>query len=77
MNQTSNQVLLYDVDPGTAIDMKHELEQAGLIMNHDFTWHYQKEWWDDFAHEAVQRRHVKFEFANPAMATYYQLKWTL
>ena len=73
MHQT---ILLYDVDVGTALDMKHELERAGLVMNQDFSWAFQQARWDNFSHEPSQPRYVKFEFVNPAMATYYQLKWT-
>ena len=68
-------ILLYNVDVGTALDMKHELERAGLIMNQDFTWYYQQARWDDFSHEPTLPKCVKFEFANEAMATFYKLKW--
>jgi len=70
-----HQIILYDVDAGTAIDMKHELEKAGLIMNHDFTWYYQQARWDGFSHEPSLPRLVKFEFAKESLATFYKLKW--
>lgn len=69
-------IIIYDVNTGNAIDMKHQLEAAGLIMNHDFTWYYQQARWDDFSHEASIPQCVKFEFANESMATFYKLKWT-
>lgn len=56
--------------------MKDQLLQAGLVMNHDFTWYYQQARWDDFSHEPTQPQCVIFEFANEAMATFYKLKWT-
>jgi len=70
-----HQILLYDIDANTAIDMKHELEKAGLIINQDFTWHYQHARWDNFSHEPSLPRLVKFEFVNESLATFYKLKW--
>ena len=70
-----HQIILYNVDAGNAIDMKHQLEAAGLIMNQDFTCYYQQARWDDFSHEPSLPKLVKFEFANEALATFYKLKW--
>lgn len=69
-------VVIYGVDTGDALDMKHQLEAAGLIMNQDFTWYYQQARWDDFSHEPTLPKCVKFEFVNPALATYYKLKFS-
>jgi len=71
-----HQIILYDVDAGNAITMKYELEKAGLVMNHDFTWYYQQARWDDFSHEPTLPRCVKFNFVNPTLATYYKLKFS-
>jgi hypothetical protein len=71
-----HQIILYDVDVGNAIDMKHQLEAAGLIMNLDFTWYYQQARWDDFSHEPALPKCVKFGFATEAMAVFYKLKWS-
>jgi hypothetical protein len=71
-----HRIILYDVDVGNALDMKHELEKAGLIMNQDFTWYYQQARWDDFSHEPTQPQCVMFEFVQESMATFYKLKWS-
>lgn len=56
-----------------ALDFKQELMTAGLIMDHDFVWRYFQS-----NHETWTQYHpssVVFEFRDPAMATFYNLKW--
>mgnify|MGYP003348951582 CR=1 FL=1 len=58
-----------------AMDLKRELDQAGLVVNQDYTWRYQKPVYDEFAWTDSEPSHATFTFQNPAMATFYQLKW--
>ena len=44
-------------------------------MEDDFTWKYVPSQWDNFT-GVVGTRYVEFYFRDPAMATFYQLKWT-
>ena len=57
-----------------AIDLKNQLLQAGLIMEQDFEWA-----WITAEYNNVEgwtrQKHAEFQFRNPALATFYQLKW--
>ena len=61
------------VDVNRAIEMKDQLVQDGLIMHEDFEWEYHPQRWDGFTTE--RPKHTVFNFQNPAMATFYQLRW--
>jgi hypothetical protein len=58
-----------------ALAYKHQLDLDGLIVNQDYTWRYQKPVYNDFAWTDSEVSHVTFTFKNPALATFYQLKW--
>lgn len=65
----NTQVLrIENVRATTAIDFKHELENAGLRLNVDFEWKW---------HNAINQDYcfVEFFFVNPSHATFYKLKW--
>jgi hypothetical protein len=44
-------------------------------VNQDYTWRYQKPVYDEFAWTDSEVSNVTFTFQNPALATFYQLKW--
>jgi hypothetical protein len=67
-------VTLADVGPHQAIDLKRHLEQSGLVMGVDFDWQFVPSQDDGFS-GITPPRHVKFYFHDPAVATFYQLKW--
>jgi hypothetical protein len=48
----------------------------GLIVNQDYEWRYQKTVYDEFAWTDSSVSHVTFTFKKPALATFYQLKWS-
>ena len=58
-----------------ALALKYQLDADGLTINQDYTWVYQKPVYNDFAWTNSEISHVTFTFRNPAMATFYQLKW--
>jgi hypothetical protein len=66
------------LDCGTqqALALKHQLDLDGLIVNQDYEWRYQKPVYDEFAWSDSEVSHVTFIFQNPALATFYQLKWS-
>ena len=68
-----HRVILRDIDPLEALWCKHQLVQDGLIMNVDFEWEYHSPVWDGFSQE--RPKHTVFSFRDPALATFYQLKW--
>ena len=65
-----------DCDAQRALALKHRLDLDGLIVNQDYTWRYQKPVYDNFAWTDREVSHVIFTFRNPALATFYQLKWS-
>jgi hypothetical protein len=58
-----------------AVDLKNQLLAAGLVLDRDFVWKYCQAHYDNDSHLAVTPKQVTFEFQDPAMATFYQLKW--
>jgi hypothetical protein len=57
-----------------ALDLKNQLLLAGLVRDQDFEWA-----WITADYNAVEgwtrQKHAEFRFADPAQATFYQLKW--
>ena len=59
-----------------AMEFKHELDRAGLVLNQDYTWRYQKPVYDNFAWVDSEPSHATFTFANPSHASFFRLKWS-
>ena len=68
-----HRVILSDIEPIEAMWLKDQLVQDGLIMDADFEWEYRPTYSDGFSGE--ERHHARFSFRDPALATFYQLKW--
>ena len=60
--------------PDKAIMLKYQLLQAGLIQGKDFEWSWAKLQDPNDWNPVIRVAH--FDFVNPALATFYQLKWT-
>lgn len=58
-----------------AMELKHDLDRAGLVVDRDYVWRYQRPIYNDFAWTDSEPSHVTFTFANASLATFYQLKW--
>lgn len=58
-----------------AFVLKDELEAAGLVWNQDYRWKY-KPANTNYDYENNIPASVEFIFTDPAVATYYRLKWT-
>jgi hypothetical protein len=58
------------MSPQAALERKAQLEQSGLIQGYDFTWTYIP------PDERSINRTVIFHFRDPALATFYKLKWS-
>ena len=65
-----------DANAQEAMEYKRQLDQDGLVVNQDYTWRYQKPVYDEFAWTDSEVSNVTFTFKNPALATFYQLKWS-
>jgi hypothetical protein len=68
-----HRVILRDIEPARALELKAQLVRDGLIMHVDFKWEYHPPHWDGFTHERPKQ--TVFSFRDPALATFYQLKW--
>ena len=57
-----------------ALDLKNQLLLAGLVRDRDFEWA-----WITADYDTVEgwtrQKHAEFRFTDPALATFYQLKW--
>lgn len=61
--------------PDDGIRFSRELQASGLCMNKDFVWRYVPSQYDNFGLYNSAPRAVVFEFQDPALATFYRLKW--
>lgn len=62
-------VIIKFIPASRALEYKYELERSGLICDKDFTWAMSGAAWPG-------KTHVEFNFVDPAMETFYKLKWT-
>lgn len=66
-------VTIADVDAWQAIELKNELTKAGLHQDADFVWGFRSAEYDGFTMN--RPRHVVYAFRDPAMASFFRLKW--
>ena len=66
-------ISLLHVKVADVLDMKFGLLRDGLVLDQDFMWEYHQSTWDDMT--GVDPSRVTFAFRDPALATYYRLKW--
>lgn len=73
----SNKLTLSDITASEALLYKEQLNQAGLIVNQDYTWRYQPVKYNgDWSMYPIEHSQVEFDFADAAVASFYRLKWT-
>lgn len=68
-----SRIVLVHVDAQQAVALKNILLADGLILHEDFEWQYCPTRSDGFTTE--EPRQVIFDFKDPVLATFYQLKW--
>ena len=66
-------VTIEDVDVAVAIERKYDLTGAGLRQDEDFVWGYRQSEYVGFTMN--RPRHAVYAFRDPAMASFYRLKW--
>jgi hypothetical protein len=71
-----HRVRIDHISPIDAIELKNQLLKDELVINKDFVWEYRQSTYDNDGYDAVTPKQVIFEFQDPALATFYQLKWT-
>lgn len=68
-------VTVLHVNAVRALELRDEAQSHGLVQDQDFTWEYQQATYNNDGFSAVTPRQVKFNFEDPAMATFFKLKW--
>ena len=68
-------VRVHNIEVYDAIDLKNRLIQDGLVMDQDFKWAWITAEYND-VEGWTRQKHAEFEFRDPALATFYQLKWS-
>ena len=69
-------IRVHNIEVYDAIDLKYQLMQAGLVLDQDFEWAWITAEYDQFT-GWTRQKHAEFKFRDPALATFYQLKWVL
>lgn len=64
-----NTVRVENIKANDALELKYELVNSGLVQDVDFSWMW-------YAPTILGKSLVEFNFKNPALATFYKLKWT-
>jgi hypothetical protein len=68
-------VKILHVNAVRALELRDQLQDSGLIQNQDFEWEYHQAVYNNMSFEAVEPRHVIVRFRDPALATFWRLKW--
>lgn len=69
-------VVVLHVNAVQALELRDEVLDCGLIQDQDFFWEYHQATYNNDGFTAVNPRQVRFKFRNPAMATFFSLKWS-
>ena len=76
-----SEVVFEGATAARGMEMAWALARAGLVLGKDFTWKYipgewKDEWQSEQGHgQKFQEKSVVLMFQDPAMATFYSLKW--
>ena len=66
-------VVVENVSVADALTLRYSLVQDGLVIDQDFAWAYRQSEYDGFTMN--RPAHAAFAFCDPAMASFYSLKW--
>jgi hypothetical protein len=70
-----HEIRMENASPDDGVRWSHELQASGLIQDQDYVWQYVPTQYDNFGLYNSAPKVVVFAFDNPALATFYQLKW--
>jgi len=73
-----SEVVFEDIGAARGMEMAWALRSAGLVLDKDFTWCYLPKAPEEPAPPELFEKNVRkviIGFQDPAMATFYQLKW--
>ena len=66
-------VTVEDIDAGEAVDRRYDILETGLQDGKDFVWGFRRSEYDGFTMN--RPRHAVYAFRDPAMASFFRLKW--
>lgn len=69
-------VIVLHVNAVRALELRDEVTDSGLVQDHDYSWEYHQATYNNDGFTAVTPRQVRFYFEDPAMATFFNLKWS-
>ena len=69
-----HELRIEQASPDDGIRRSRELQESGLVSDQDYVWRYQPSQYDNLDY-IIEPRAVVFEFRDPALATFYKLKW--
>ena len=70
-----HELRIEQTSPDDGIRWSRELQESGLVRDQDYVWRYQPSQYDNFGLYNSAPRAVVFKFRDPALATFYKLKW--
>lgn len=71
----SDIIVLSNISAQQALDYKKQLDVDGLVTDQDYTWCYRPVKYNDWGMSNGEHSRVDFEFTDPALASFYRLKW--
>jgi hypothetical protein len=69
-----HELRIEQASPDDGIRWNRDLMASGLTPEQDYVWRYQPSQYDNLDY-IIYSRAVVFEFRDPALATFYKLKW--
>ena len=66
-------ITIQNINAGEAVDRKYDIVNSGLVDGKDFLWGYRQSEYDGFTMNRPS--HAVYAFRDPAMASFYRLKW--
>jgi len=73
------EVVFEDIGASRGMEMAWALRSAGLVLDKDFTWCYLPKAPEEPAPPELFEKNIRkviIGFQDPALATFYQLKWS-
>ena len=71
----TNEVIIYNISADRALALKHQIVADGLQPTIDFIWEFTPVTHNNWAGADYDESFAKYTFDDPALASFYRLKW--
>jgi hypothetical protein len=71
----TNEVIIYNISADRALALKHQIVADGLQPTIDFIWEFTPVTHNNWARADSDESFAKYTFDDPALASFYRLKW--